>query len=117
MEKEIKEIKNAKSELANLVTSLNLLQEAEATERGRKQSDFQLENLTEKGIQFFKKKYCTEHLDSVSFKRKTRKYMDKLLSEYKLSGISEEKVETEFLSPLFKKYQNTLQKYKDISVY
>ena len=112
-----KEIKSAKNELANLVTTLSLLQEAELQEKGRKKSDFQLENLTEKGILFFKKKYCLEHLDSVTFKRKTRKYMDKLLSEYKLAGISENKLETEFLAPLFKKYNNTLQKYRDISVY
>ena len=116
MEKE-KEIKNAKTELSTLLNSLNLLQEAEATERGRKKSDFQLENLTEKGIKFFKNKYGEEHLDSVSFKRKTRKYMDKLLSTYKLNGVSEEKLETEFLQPLFKKYTNTLQKYRDITVY
>lgn len=111
------EVKNAKQELANLKAEFTLLQEAETQEKGRKKSDFQLENLTEKGISFFKKKYCSEHLDSVSFKRRTRKYMDKLLSEYKLAGISENKLETEFLAPLFKKYNNTLQKYRDISVY
>ena len=112
-----KEIKNAKNELANLKKEFTLLQEAESQERGRKKSDFQLENLTENGIKFFKNKYGEEHLDSVSFKRKTRKYMDKLLSTYKLNGVSEEKLETEFLQPLFKKYTNTLQKYRDITVY
>jgi len=111
------EVKSAKQELANLKKEFTLLQEAETQERGRKKSDYQLENLTSKGIEFFKKKYNEEHLDSVSFKRKTRKYMDKLLSEYKLAGISENKLETEFLAPLFKKYNNTLQKYRDISVY
>ena len=111
------EVKSAKQELANLKKEFTLLQEAETQEKGRKKSDFQLENLTEKGIQFFKNKYGEEHLDSVSFKRKTRKYMDKLLSTYKLNGVPEEKLETEFLQPLFKKYTNTLQKYRDITVY
>ena len=114
MEKEKKEISQ---ELQALKKEFTLLQEAESQERGRKKSDFQLENLTEKGIKFFKNKYGEEHLDSVSFKRKTRKYMDKLLSTYKLNGVSEEKLETEFLQPLFKKYTNTLQKYRDITVY
>ena len=114
MEKEKKEISQ---ELQALKKEFTLLQEAESQERGRKKSDFQLENLTEKGRKFFKNKYGEEHLDSVSFKRKTRKYMDKLLSTYKLNGVSEEKLETEFLQPLFKKYTNTLQKYRDITVY
>ena len=114
MEKEKKEISK---ELQALKKEFTLLQEAETQERGRKKSDLQLENLTEKGIKFFKNKYGEEHLDSVSFKRKTRKYMDKLLSTYKLNGVSEEKLETEFLQPLFKKYTNTLQKYRDITVY
>ena len=112
-----KEIKSAKQELTNLKKEFTLLQEAECLERSRRASDFRLENLTEKGILFFKKKYGSEQLDSVSFKRKTRKYMDKLLSEYKLSGVPDNKLETEFLAPLFKSYQNTLQKYRDISVY
>ena len=54
MEKE-KEIKNAKTELANLKREFTLLQEAETQERGKRASDYRLENLTEKGISFFKK--------------------------------------------------------------
>ena len=111
-----KEIKNAKNELANLKKEFTLLQEAESQERGRRASDFRLENLTEKGIQFFKKQYKEEFLDSSSFKRKTRKYMEKKLSMYKLNNIPEERVITEFLEPLFKSYKNTIEKYREIQI-
>ena len=116
MEKEIKEIKSAKNELANLKKEFTLLQEAESQERGRRASDYRLENLTEKGIQFFKKQYKEDLLDSSSFKRKTRKYMEKKLSVYKLNNISEERVISEFLEPLFKSYKNTIEKYREIQI-
>ena len=111
-----KEIKSAKNELANLKKEFTLLQEAEAQERGKRASDFRLENLTEKGIQFFKKQYKEDALDSSSFKRKTRKYMEKKLSMYKLNNVSEERLITEFLEPLFKSYKNTIEKYREIQI-
>ena len=116
MEKEIKEIKEAKKELALLKEEFNLLQEAELQERGRRASDYRLENLTDKGIQFFKKQYKEDLLDSSSFKRKTRKYMEKKLSMYKLNNIPEQRVITEFLEPLFKRYENTIEKYREIQI-
>ena len=116
MEKEIKEIKEAKKELANLKKEFTLLQEAETQERGRRASDYRLENLTEKGIQFFKRQYKEDMLDSSSFKRKTRKYMEKKLSTYKTNGIPEERVISEFLEPLFKSYKNTIEKYREIQI-
>lgn len=116
MEKEIKEIKNAKIELSNLKREFTLLQEAETQERGRRASDYRLENLTSKGVEFFKKQYKEEFLDSSSFKRKTRKYMEKKLSTYKLNNIPEERVITEFLEPLFKSYKNTVEKYREIQI-
>jgi len=114
MEKE--EIKSAKNELANLKKEFTLLQEAEVLERGRRASDYRLENLTEKGIQFFKKQYKEDLLDSSSFKKKTRKYMEKKLSMYKLNNIPEERVITEFLKPLFKNYKNIIEKYCEIQI-
>ena len=113
MEKEKKEIAK---ELQVLKKEFTLLQEAEAQERGKRASDFRLENLTEKGIQFFKKQYKEDVLDSSSFKRKTRKYMEKKLSMYKLNNISEERLITEFLEPLFKSYKNTIEKYREIQI-
>ena len=111
-----KEIKNAKNELANLKKEFTLLQEAESQERGRRASDYRLENLTERGVLFFKKQYKEDVLDSSSFKRKTRKYMEKKLSSYKLNNISEERVISEFLEPLFKQYKNTIEKYREIII-
>ena len=111
-----KEIKNAKNELANLKKEFTLLQEAESQERGRRASDYRLENLTERGVLFFKKQYKEDVLDSSSFKRKTRKYMERKLSSYKLNGISEERVISEFLEPLFKSYNNTVEKYREIQI-
>lgn len=111
-----KEIKSAKQELANLKKEFTLLQEAESQERSRRASDYRLENLTEKGIQFFKKQYKENVLDSSSFKRKTRKYMERKLSMYKLNNISEERVISEFLEPLFKQYNNTVEKYREIII-
>ena len=113
MEKEKKEISK---ELQALKKEFTLLQEAETQERGRRASDYRLENLTEKGIQFFKKQYKEELLDSSSFKRKTRKYMEKKLSLYKVNNIPEERVITEFLEPLFKSYKNTIEKYREIQI-
>lgn len=111
-----KEIKNAKTELANLKKEFTLLQEAELQERGKRASDYRLENLTEKGIQFFKGQYKEDLLDSSSFKRKTRKYMEKKLSLYKLNNVSEERIIKEFLEPLFKNYKNTVEKYREIQI-
>ena len=111
-----KEIKNAKNELANLKKEFTLLQEAELQERGKRASDYRLENLTERGVLFFKKQYKEDVLDSSSFKRKTRKYMERKLSSYKLNGISEERVISEFLEPLFKSYNNTVEKYREIQI-
>ena len=111
-----KEIKSAKNELTNLKKEFTLLQEAELQEKGKRASDFRLENLTEKGIQFFKKQYKEDVLDSSSFKRRTRKYMEKKLSMYKLNNISEERVISEFLEPLFKSYKNTVEKYREIII-
>ena len=111
-----KEIKSAKQELANLKKEFTLLQEAELQERGRRASDYRLENLTEKGILFFKKQYKEDVLDSSSFKRKTRKYMERKLSMYKLNNIPEERVISEFLEPLFKNYKNTIEKYREIII-
>ena len=111
-----KEIKNAKTELANLKKEFTLLQEAESQERGKRASDYRLENLTERGIKFFKKQYKEDVLDSSSFKRKTRKYMEKKLAGYKLNNIPEERVITEFLEPLFKTFQNTIEKYREIQI-
>ena len=113
MEKEKKEVSK---ELQALKNEFTLLQEAELQERGRRASDFRLENLTEKGIQFFKKQYKEDVLDSSSFKRKTRKYMEKKLSMYKLNNIPEQRVITEFLEPLFKSYKNTIEKYREIQI-
>ena len=111
-----KEIKSAKQELANLKKEFTLLQEAETQERRKRASDYRLENLTPKGVTFFKNQYKEELLDSSSFKRKTRKYMEKKLSMYKLNNISEERVITEFLEPLFKNYKNTVEKYREIQI-
>ena len=111
-----KEIIGAKKELANLKKEFTLLQEAELQERGKRASDYRLENLTEKGIKFFKEQYKEDLLDSSSFKRKTRKYMEKKLSTYKLNNVSEERVIKEFLEPLFKNYKNTIEKYREIQI-
>lgn len=111
-----KELKSAKIELANLKKEFTLLQEAEAQERGKRASDYRLENLTSKGVEFFKKQYKEDTLDSSSFKRKTRKYMEKKLSTYKTNGIPEERVISEFLEPLFKSYKNTIEKYCEIII-
>ena len=111
-----KEIKIAKNELANLKREFTLLQEAELQERGKRASDYRLENLTEKGVKFFKAQYKEELLDSSSFKRKTRKYMEKKLSLYKLNNVPEQRVITEFLEPLFKNFQNTIEKYREIQI-
>lgn len=111
-----KEIKNAKNELANLKKEFTLLQEAELQERGKRASDYRLDNLTTKGIQFFKGQYKEDLLDSASFKRKTRKYMEKKLSIYKLNNVSEERIIKEFLEPLFKNYNNTIEKYREIQI-
>ena len=111
-----KEIKSAKQEIVNLKKEFSLLQEAELQEKGRRASDYRLENLTEKGISFFKKQYKEDLLDSSSFKRKTRKYMEKKLSLYKLNNISEERLVSEFLEPLFKNYKNTVEKYREIQI-
>ena len=113
MEKEKKEMSK---ELQALKTEFTLLQEAESQERGRRASDYRLENLTEKGIQFFKKQYKEDLLDSSSFKKKTRKYMEKKLSVYKLNNIPEQRLITEFLEPLFKNYKNTIEKYREIQI-
>ena len=110
------EKKEIAKELQVLVKEFTLLQEAELQERGKRASDYRLENLTEKGIQFFKKQYKEDVLDSSSFKRKTRKYMEKKLSVYKLNNIPEERVITEFLEPLFKSYKNTVEKYREIQI-
>ena len=111
-----KEIKSAKQEIANLKKEFTLLQEAELQEKGRRASDYRLENLTEKGVIFFKKQYKEDLLDSSSFKRKTRKYMEKKLSLYKLNNVPEQRVITEFLEPLFKNFQNTVEKYREIQI-
>ena len=111
-----KEIKIAKNELANLKREFTLLQEAELQEKGRRASDYRLENLTPRGVIFFKAQYKEELLDSQSFKRKTRKYMEKKLSLYKLNNVPEERVITEFLEPLFKNFQNTIEKYREIQI-
>lgn len=111
-----KEVKDAKQELANLKKEFTLLQEAELQEKGKRASDYRLENLTPKGIQFFKGQYKEDLLDSSSFKRKTRKYMEKKLSIYKTNGIPEERVISEFLEPLFKSYKNTVEKYREIII-
>ena len=113
MEKEKKEIAK---ELQALKKEFTLLQEAELQERGRRSSDYRLENLTEKGILFFKRQYKEDVLDSSSFKRKTRKYMEKKLSMYKLNNVPEERLITEFLEPLFKNFQNTIEKYREIQI-
>ena len=110
------EIKSAKTELANLKKEFTLLQEAELQEKGKRASDYRLENLTEKGIKFFKGQYKEDLLDSSSFKRKTRKYMEKKLSGYKLNNVSEERIIKEFLEPLFKNYKNTIEKYREIQI-
>ena len=110
------EKKEIAKELQNLKKEFTLLQEAELQERGKRASDYRLENLTEKGIQFFKRQYKEDALDSTSFKRKTRKYMEKKLSLYKLNNIPEERVITEFLEPLFKSYKNTIDKYREIQI-
>ena len=110
------EKKEIAKELQALKNEFTLLQEAESQERGRRASDYRLENLTEKGIQFFKKQYKEDVLDSSSFKRKTRKYMEKKLAGYKLNNIPEERVITEFLEPLFKSYKNTVEKYREIII-
>jgi len=110
------EIKSAKNELANLKKEFTLLQEAELQEKGKRASDYRLENLTPKGIQFFKGQYKEDLLDSSSFKRKTRKYMEKKLSSYKLNNVSEERIIKEFLEPLFKNYKNTIEKYREIQI-
>lgn len=111
-----KEIKNAKTELANLKKEFTLLQEAELQERGRRASDYRLENLTPRGVQFFKNQYKENVLDSSSFKKKTRKYMEKKLSIYKMNNITEERVISEFLEPIFKSYKNTVEKYHEIVI-
>ena len=103
-------------ELQALKKEFTLLQEAETQERGKRASDFRLENLTEKGVKFFKSQYKEDLLDSSSFKRKTRKYMEKKLSLYKLNNIPEERLITEFLEPLFKNYKNTVEKYREIQI-
>ena len=113
MEKEKKEISQ---ELQALKKEFTLLQEAELQERGRRATDYSLENLTSKGVEFFKKQYKEDLLDSSSFKRKTRKYMEKKLSTYKTNGIPEERVISEFLEPLFKSYKNTIEKYREIII-
>ena len=110
------EVKSAKNELANLKKEFTLLQEAELQEKGKRASDYRLENLTEKGIKFFKGQYKEDLLDSSSFKRKTRKYMEKKLSSYKLNNVSEERIIKEFLEPLFKNYKNTIEKYREIQI-
>ena len=110
------EKKEISKELVALKKEFTLLQEAESQERGRRASDFRLENLTEKGIQFFKKQYKEDVLDSTSFKRKTRKYMEKKLANYKLNNIPEERIIKEFLEPLFKSYKNTIEKYREIQI-
>lgn len=110
------EKKEIAKELQVLKKEFTLLQEAELQERGKRASDYRLENLTEKGIQFFKKQYKEDVLDSSSFKRKTRKYMEKKLSVYKLNNIPEERVIGEFLEPLFKSYKNTIEKYREIII-
>ena len=110
------EKKEISKELQALKKEFTLLQEAEAQERGRRASDYRLENLTERGVLFFKKQYKEEFLDSSSFKRKTRKYMEKKLSMYKLNNIPEERVIMEFLEPLFKSYKNTIEKYREIQI-
>lgn len=113
MEKEKKEISQ---ELQALKTEFTLLQEAESQEKSKRASDYRLENLTPRGVQFFKKQYKEDVLDSTSFKRKTRKYMEKKLSSYKLNNIPEERVVLEFLEPLFKNYKNTIEKYRGIII-
>ena len=110
------EKKEIAKELQALKKEFTLLQEAEAQERGRRASDFRLENLTPRGVIFFKAQYKEELLDSSSFKRKTRKYMEKKLSLYKLNNVPEERVVTEFLEPLFKNYKNTIEKYREIQI-
>ena len=110
------EKKEIAKELQALKTEFTLLQEAESQERGRRASDYRLENLTERGIKFFKKQYKEDVLDSSSFKRKTRKYMEKKLAGYKLNNIPEERVISEFLEPLFKSYKNTVEKYREIII-
>lgn len=113
MEKEKKEISK---ELQALKNEFTLLQEAELHERSKRVSDYRLENLTPRGVLFFKKQYKEDVLDSSSFKRKTRKYMEKKLSNYKLNNIPEERVISEFLEPLFKNYKNTIEKYREIII-
>ena len=110
------EKKEISQELQALKKEFTLLQEAESQERGKRASDYRLENLTEKGIQFFKKQYKEDVLDSTSFKRKTRKYMEKKLANYKLNNIPEERIIKEFLEPLFKSYKNTIEKYREIQI-
>ena len=110
------EKKEIAKELQALKKEFTLLQEAELQERGRRASDYRLENLTERGVLFFKKQYKEKFLNSSSFKRKTRKYMEKKLSMYKLNNIPEERVIMEFLEPLFKSYKNTIEKYREIQI-
>ena len=110
------EKKEIAKELQVLKKEFTLLQEAELQERGKRASDYRLENLTEKGIQFFKKQYKEDVLDSSSFKRKTRKYMEKKLSLYKLNNIPEERLITELLEPVCKQYKNTIEKYREIQI-
>ena len=110
------EKKEVAKELQALKKEFTLLQEAELQERGKRASDFRLENLTPRGVQFFKKQYKEDVLDSSSFKRKTRKYMEKKLSMYKLNNVPEERLITEFLEPLFKNFQNTIEKYREIQI-
>ena len=83
MEKEINSAKNALVELKNKCT---LLEESKNELKSSRKSDYQLENLTEKGIKHFKEVYKVEVLDSVSFKRVTRRYMEKKLAKFKLAG-------------------------------
>ena len=110
------EKKEISKELQALKKEFTLLQEAETQERNRRASDYRLENLTSRGVEFFKKQYKEELLDSSSFKRKTRKYMEKKLSLYKVNNIPEERVISEFLEPLFKSYKNTIEKYREIQI-
>ena len=114
---EKKEIDSAKNSLVDLKNKCTLLEEAKNEMKSGRKSDYQLENLTEKGIKHFKEVYKVEVLDSVSFKRVTRRYMEKKLAKFKLAGHSVDKVEHEFLEPLFKNYSNTLKKYNEIIIY